>query len=153
VFYGPIEPWIGKQYPENSYLLARQTGIRVFVRPNKHDPGRAHVIVHNWDRLPTVELDLSPARLASGERFELRDAQNIFAPPVASGRFGDGRVRVSLRSLEPAAPIGNVAVPAHTAPEFAVFVLTGTPARSSESPLSALGHGWQRARRFLGIGS
>jgi hypothetical protein len=123
MFYGPLEPWIGRAYPNNTYQIDRPTGIKVFVRRHQYDAGRATVVVYNWDKLPTLTLDLSEAKLDPRAAFELRDAQNIFGPPVASGVFRDGRVTVSLRNLTVAAPVGNVPTPVHTAPEFAVFVL------------------------------
>ena len=47
------------------------------VRPNRYQPGRAHVIVYNWDLQPQVSVDLSMAGLGSGQRFEIRDVQEV----------------------------------------------------------------------------
>jgi hypothetical protein len=101
----------------------------VFVRPSRYERGRAHVIVYNWDRLADLDLDLSAADVSPESTFELRDVQNFFGAPVASGIFGNGRVRVGLRDLHVEPPVGTVPPPgaAHTAPEFAVFVLSGSP--------------------------
>jgi hypothetical protein len=137
VFYGPLEPRIGQAFPDNTYLIERPTGTKIFVRRNKYDANRTHVVVYNWDRYGELVLDLSEARLDPSQLFELRDAQNILGSPVASGTFGDGRVKVSLRTLSVATPVGDVAPPPHTAPEFAVFVLVGSEARAGSGHLAA----------------
>jgi hypothetical protein len=148
-FIGPIEPWIGQAFPANSYTQAA-TGLHVFVRPNEYDRRRFHVVVFNWDRLPTIDLDLSAARLDRRARFELRDAQNIFGEPLAAGVFGSGRVTIALRGLATAAPVGNVPAPAHTAPEFLALVLTGAPDSSSNERMAgAVARGWQWARNLF----
>jgi hypothetical protein len=154
VFYGLLEPKIATEYPNNTYLVDRPSETVVFVRPNEYERGRANVIVYNWARLPELELDLSAAGLPRRASFELRDAENIFGPPVASGRFGSGRIKVRLRDLSIEPPVGSVPAPGptHTAPEFAVFVLT---ARSNndgntmfETAVRQIRRAWQRVALF-----
>ena len=105
------------------------------------------MIVYNWDRLPELTLDLSEAGLDPNERFELRDAENIFGSPVAAGVFGKGQIKVELRSLQVVPPIGDVATPVHTAPEFAVFVLVGSPKNPRGSWLAEMTAGAVRSAR------
>ena len=38
---------------------ARPSGVKVSVRPNAYDPNRAHVIINNYSKRPTVSIDLS----------------------------------------------------------------------------------------------
>ena len=45
-------------------------------------PGRANIAIYNWDRLPSVNVDLSTAGLGIGQSFEIRDVQNYFGAPV-----------------------------------------------------------------------
>jgi hypothetical protein len=150
VFYGLMEQRIGRTYPDNTYVNERPTGQQVFIRRNKYDSSRSHVIVYNWDRLPELTLDLSAALLEPNMGYELRDAQNVFGPAVASGTFGNGRVKVPLRGLTVESPVGNVAPPAHTAPEFAVFILIGTPRAGWSSHLTdVVAGGLQKAWRSL----
>lgn len=129
VFYGALEPKIAEQYPDNVYTTARPTGLRVFVRPHRHDPTRAHIVIYNWDRLPVVTVDLSALPFDPAKPIELRDAQNYFAPPLLSAKFGPGQHTVPMRGAVVAAPVGGLETPPHTAPEFMVLVATGTVRR------------------------
>jgi hypothetical protein len=54
-----------------------------------------------------------------------------------------------MRRLRPAAPVGDVAPPPHSAPEFAVFVLTGSKPARGERSLRDWLSGWQWAARRL----
>jgi hypothetical protein len=111
-------------YPDNFFNASRPKETVVLVRPNRYEPGRAHVVIYNWSRRPTVSIDLSTV-LADGDRFELLDVQNHAAPPVASGVYRPGEpLSVRVADLKAAAAIGDVSVPPrHTAPEFAVLLL------------------------------
>ena len=122
-FYGSTGS-LATQFPNNTYHATRPTGVRTFVRPNAYEPGRANVTVVNWDRAASVAVDLSAAALAVGTSFEIRDAQNFYAAPVVTGTYSGGPVTVPMTGLTAARPVGNAPiVPAHTAPEFGVFVV------------------------------
>ena len=95
-----------------------------FVRPNAYERGRAHVIVYNWSRRPSVAIDLSRSGLKKGERFEIRDVQNLFGPPVASGVYGNAPVTISMNLLTAATALATPPIQmVHTAPVFGVFVV------------------------------
>jgi len=85
---------------------------RVFVRPNRYEPGRAHVVVYNWNQQPSVKVDLS-AVLTRGQSYEMRNVQDLFGPPVARGTYDGDSVVVG------------------TGRAFDVFVVTVSP--SSEA--------------------
>jgi len=125
-----------------SFTETLPTGVRVFVRPNKYEPGRANITVYNWDQDDSVEVDLS-AILVPGDRYEIRDAQNYFADPVVSGIYDGDPVSLPMDLTEVAQPVGDVHHIAgrfvHTAPEFAVFVLR----RILEPYRLSLSEGWQ----------
>jgi predicted small lipoprotein YifL len=110
--------------PNNQHSASLPRGTRVTVRPNRYQPGRAHVIVYNWDLTPQVSVDLAPAGLASGQRFEIRDVQDLFGAPLVSATYTGSPVTLPMTGLRAAAPVWNQAVtPRHTAPEFAVFIV------------------------------
>jgi predicted small lipoprotein YifL len=110
--------------PDNQYNASFPRGTRVTVRPNRYQPGRAHVIVYNWDLTPQVSVDLSPAGLTSGQRFEIRDVQDLFGAPIVGGTYTGAPVMLPMTGLRAATPVWNQAVPPrHTAPEFAVFIV------------------------------
>lgn len=102
----------------------RPGGIEVFVRPNRYESGRGHIIVFNWARHNSVSVDIASLRLEMGAYYEVKDAQNYFGPPVARGTY-DGKpitLPISLSALP--LPVGDVErVPNHTAPEFIAFVV------------------------------
>ena len=106
------------------YTTQAPTGVEVFVRPNRYEPGRAHVVVYNWDKKPAVSVDLSGSGLRVGQAYAIKDAQNFPGPPVASGTHDGGRVELPMQGLAHAAPVGKVLhAPVHTAPEFGEFVV------------------------------
>jgi hypothetical protein len=134
-FLGDVRGIDSSDYPENVYLTKRPAGLKVFVRPNRYELGRANITIFNWDMKPTVDIDVSAAGLKRGDRFELRDAQDYFGAPVVSGTYSGAALAVPMTGTAVSAPAGTVAVPPkHTSPEFGVFILrkvppTGTPAR------------------------
>jgi hypothetical protein len=96
----------------------------VFVRPNRYEEGRAHIAVYNWEHAQSVDVDLSSA-MAVGSQFEIRNAQDFFGAPVASGTYRGGKVRIPMFGLTVQAPLGD-APPPSTLPEFNAFVLLPT---------------------------
>ena len=129
-FYGYVDPQVQGSYPRNSYIAVKPggqvsiTGTKVFVRPNQYEPGRANIIVFNWDRLANVPVDLSSVRLEKGTMIEIRDSQNFFGPPVFKGSYTGEHVMVPMRGLSVGTPTGEVPTPpTHTGPEFGVFIV------------------------------
>lgn len=99
------------------------TGMHAFVRPNKYEPGRGHVVVFNWDGADSAQVDASGV-LKAGTAYEVRDVQNFFGPPVASGTFDGQPVTLPLNLTAVAQPHGGSPVSvAHTPKEFNVFVI------------------------------
>jgi hypothetical protein len=139
-FYGSISGFSQSQFPNNTYLSSRPTGVKVFVRPNAYEPGRGSITIYNWDLGSTVPVDLG-GLLSSGSYFEVRNAQNPFGAPVLTGTYAGSPVAFPMTGLTPATPIG-VAAPLPTGPEFNVFILTSTlgPYEFYDVPQSSLFH-------------
>ena len=114
----------------SKYLAVRPKGARVFVRPNKYEVGRGHVAIYNWDLKDKVDVDLSSV-LAIGAKYEIRDAQNYFGPPVVKGTYDGKSVAIPMKLTKVAPPVGKVPHTQdrykHTAPEFAAFVVISEP--------------------------
>jgi hypothetical protein len=107
----------------DSYVSTTPAGMKVFVRPNQYEPGRAHVTVINWSGAGTATLDLSNIGLAPGQAYEVRNAQNYYAAPVATGS-GPGSVSVPLGGLSKAAVRGSAPKqPLSTGVTFNAFVI------------------------------
>jgi hypothetical protein len=128
---------------DSRFYGARPRGVEVFVRANQYEPGRGHIVVYNWDRVSTAQVDLS-GLLRANDRFEIRDAQNPFGEPIVRGRLaarGADRLLRAARSTPNtssaltvsipltrgslAEPVGTVPTPPPaTAPDFRVFLVT-----------------------------
>jgi hypothetical protein len=106
----------------STYAAAAPDDADVFVRPNRYERGRAHIVIFNWSGLESVVVDLSATGLRPGEPFEIRDVQNLGGAPAISSTYDGSAVRLSFTDLRAASPIGGAAQ-AHTAPGFAVFLV------------------------------
>jgi hypothetical protein len=100
------------------------TRPEVFVRPNVYEPGRAHVAVYNWSGQASVPVNLSNV-VRVGDRYEVRNVQDVFGVPIVSGTYGGGSVAVPLTGVTPPAPIGGSPnPPIKTGPSFDAFLVT-----------------------------
>jgi len=99
----------------------------VVVRPNRHEAGRANIIVYNWEELSTVSVDVSGV-LNAGDRYVVQNVQDFYGPPVASGTYDGSAIQLPMAGIRPPAPIGTEYTPAPiTGPTFNVFVLLRAP--------------------------
>ena len=106
----------------SSYQDQGSSGATVIVRTNRYEPGRAHIVVYNWDNLVEATIDLSSV-LAQDAAYEVRNAQDFFAAPVAGGIFDGQPLRLPMTGLSVASPNGPLLTAPPTGPEFNVFVL------------------------------
>jgi hypothetical protein len=109
----------------NAIDAGQSAGVKVFVRPNLYEPGRAHIIVYNWDKRESVDADVSGV-LQRGAKYEVRSAQNFFGMPILAGTYDGKLLRLPMAAQKIAKPIGANFNPPQTAPEFNVFVLLQT---------------------------
>ncbi len=128
-FHGAVSGVDTAAYPDNEYAATRPAEARVFVRPNRWEPKRAHVVVYNWALADAVTVDLSGV-LEAGDAFEVRNAQDWFAGPVLSGTYDGTPPALPMTGLAPAQPVGNptaIDPSEQTGREFQVFVVLGNP--------------------------
>jgi parallel beta-helix repeat protein len=96
----------------------------IYVRPNRYEAGRAHVVVYNWPQWGSVSVNLSGV-LAVGRRYEVRNAQAPYGAPVASGTYGGGSITLPMSGIAPPTPIGrSTRTPPRTGPVFDAFLIT-----------------------------
>jgi hypothetical protein len=97
---------------------------QIVVRPNKYEAGRANIIVYNWSSLSVVDVPVGSI-LNSGDTYVVRNVQDLFGNPVASGTYsGGGTISIPMAGVTPPQPIGGSFQPLHkTGPAFDVFVL------------------------------
>ncbi|HET7601795.1 MAG TPA: Ig-like domain-containing protein [Gemmatimonadales bacterium] len=124
-----IGTWSGMIQSGNTFLSSSNpptSGQRVFVRPNKYEDGRANIIVYNWSNAGAASADVSSV-LRPGDEYEVRAAQNFYAPPVARGTYGGGSISLPMSTVQPASLIGRSGRdPGTTGSTFHVFVLLKT---------------------------
>jgi hypothetical protein len=106
----------------SSCSAGRLTGPKVFVRPNRYQPGRANIVVYNWDSSPRVAVDVRSV-LDVGTAYELRNAEDFFAQPVLTGTFDGQPLQLPMTGLTVAKPMAALRTPPPTGPTFDVFVL------------------------------
>ncbi|HEU4642665.1 MAG TPA: right-handed parallel beta-helix repeat-containing protein, partial [Gemmatimonadaceae bacterium] len=107
----------------DGYGGPRPVDTRVFVRPNRYEPGRANVVVYDWDGTSSVSVDLSNV-LQPGDAYEIRNVQSWFAAPVAAGVYTGALVPFPMTPVVPPAPQGGwVVTPPLTEPRFGAFVV------------------------------
>ncbi|HET8763015.1 MAG TPA: hypothetical protein VFM12_06330, partial [Gemmatimonadales bacterium] len=103
-------------------LASHPSATQVFVRPNKYEAGRANVIVYNWGQAGAVSADLSGV-LQGGDAYEIRNAQDFYGSPVASGTFSGGSVTIPLSPIAAVRPLGRASNSLSTGTQFGVFVV------------------------------
>jgi hypothetical protein len=85
----------------------RPTGSMVRVYANRHEKGRAHVAIFNWDGKDSVDVDLSQP-LAPGDRYRVYNCLEVThtlarATPVLTGTFAGTPVAFPMRR-DPTSP-------------------------------------------------
>lgn len=121
------EAWLTARLERN--ILAPEPEATVVTRPNRYEPGRAFIAVVNPSRAATVRVSLSGV-LRTGQRYQIRNVQDPFGAPVASGTFTGELVSFPMTGVAPPVPLGRATAPApRTGPAFDVFLVT--PADSS----------------------
>ncbi len=97
--------------------------LRVVVRPNAYEPGRANLAILNPASLPEVEVDLSQV-LKKGQAFRIVSAKDFFGLELVSGVFSGDPIRISMQPAKTPPPVGmpDQVLPV-TEPQFGAFVV------------------------------
>jgi len=110
-------------YDRNShYSMDLPTGLKIFIRPNHYEAGRANIIVYNWTHQDQVEVDLRSV-LKIGDKYSVFNVQDYLGTPILSGSYDGKALKLPMTGLSVAVPIGRNSAPRFTGPEFAVFVV------------------------------
>lgn len=109
--------------PQSPVTNHYPTGVKVIVRPNYYELGRANIVVLDWDKNPMVSVDISGIGLPKGTKFEVRDVQNFFGTPVLTGTYDGSPITLPMNLSDVSQLIGFSPTPAHTSSEFNAFVL------------------------------
>lgn len=115
-------------FDRDGKLLVYPKGIppeaQVFVRRNQYEPNRGHVVIYNWPKADSVEVDIAAMNPRPGDRWVLRNVQNYFEEKL-EGTYEGKPLKVRMTGWTVANPIGEEKpLYPSTFPEFGVFVLT-----------------------------
>ncbi len=129
----PTNTWTGNTYynsapppgvdPASTVINHNPSGVQTFVQPNKYEPGRAHIIVFNWDKNPGVTVDISASGLPVGAQYEVRDSQNFWGTPVLAGTYDGKPIALPMNLTQVSQMTGGYPTPPHTSAEFNAFIL------------------------------
>lgn len=108
---------------KSTFTKGSPSKLQVFVRPNAHERGRAHIAILNPAKLPEVEVDLSRV-LKPGQNFRIVSVKDFFGQPIASGTYAGQSVRIPMKPVIPPPPVGipDAELPV-TEPQFGAFVV------------------------------
>ncbi len=123
-FYSRRDPRLFSRTVSRQYanVVNRPTANQIFVRLNKYDPKRAHIVVYNWTLQPTVQVNIASTGIAVGQTYTIRTAQNYYGKTI-TGTYNGGPISIPMSGWGVAAPHG--AAPARSAlPEFGAFIIT-----------------------------
>src|SRR6185312_68039 len=87
------------------YSELQQPPVKVVVEPDQYEPGRAIVVVYNWNGQGSAAVDLSNV-LQSGDHYVVHNAEAYYDAPVASGTYG-GPVTLPLSAVAPPTPVAR----------------------------------------------
>jgi hypothetical protein len=107
---------------DSSCNAGHLTGTKIFIRPNRYEPGRANIVVYNWDNSHKVAVDVRSV-LDVGAAYEVRNAEDFFSPPVLTGTFDGQPLPLPMTGLTVSKPMAALRTPPPTGPTFNVFVL------------------------------
>ncbi len=142
-FIGGISGFTSAEFPSNTYIASRPASDKnIFVRRNEYEPGRAHIIIYNWDRSATVLVNpnVSGTVLNVGDTYQVRDVQNYYGTPtVGTTAYSGGLITIPMSTSAPvAAPSGFphavLPYPTTTQPQFGMFVLQRITPAAAETP-------------------
>jgi hypothetical protein len=69
---------------------------RVVLRRNRYDPTRAHVLVFNWKKNPTVDVSLD-GFATPGMIYRFMEPRDVYGRPVLEGRYTGQPVQVPMQ--------------------------------------------------------
>lgn len=76
----------GKRFDSHSVTVRPPSTPKIAILPNQYEPRRAHLVIYNWGRRPTVNVNLSPF-ISVGTNYEIRNPKNLFGSPLKTGVY------------------------------------------------------------------
>src|SRR5437870_2269282 len=88
-----------------TYAASAPTGVKIAVRPNQYEPGRANIIVYKWAQQSAVSVDVAGI-LNMGDRYVVQNAADFYGPPIASGIYTGRPLDLPMVGITPPNPVG-----------------------------------------------
>jgi len=111
-------------YPQNTYLPTQPTsGLEYIVFPNKYEQGRAHIAIYNWERAPTVQINIANSGLQAGDIYELVNVMDYYDDIITDTVNTTGMISVPMDGHTFAPVIGSTKLPVSQFPLFGAFVI------------------------------
>lgn len=107
----------------SKFTKGNPSQLRITVRPNAYERGRANIAIVNPESLPSVEVDLSKA-LQPGQVFRIVLAQDFFGPSIVTGKYDGKPVSIPMQARDVPRPVGMSDFKLReTLPKFGAFVV------------------------------
>jgi hypothetical protein len=119
-FYGGMEGAAARNFSDNT-VSSEPSTTAVFVRLNKYEARRGHIVAYNWEKKPSIPINLSQLGYSSGQGYTIRNVQDYYGTSI-SGVYSGAAMNIPMTSWTVIAPVGTTAPPS-TFPEFGVFVV------------------------------
>lgn len=114
-------------FPQNTYLPEQPAfGLDYFVLPNKYEHGRAHIAIYNWENADSVRINVSDARLQTGDIYELINVMDYYNDLITDTLDATGIITVPMTGHSFAPVIGSSKNPVSQFPVFGAFVIRKT---------------------------
>lgn len=99
------------------------SGLEYFVMPNKYEPGRANIVIYNWENADQVQIDISGVGLKPGDQYELVHAMDYFNDISVGTYPANGLISVSMTGHTFVPVISGTVPPVSQFPTFGAFVI------------------------------
>ncbi len=107
----------------SNYFSSLPDGQEIIIRPNYFEEKRGHIIIFNWSRNESVELDVSSLGLDIGDNFIIHNAQNFY-DETFEGTFDGNPISFPMNGWTVSKPIGwDNTLGENSIPDFGSFVL------------------------------
>lgn len=123
---GDASNYISDGINSNTVMSTPPTsGTDVFVRANEYDPRRARIVIYNFDKTPTVSVDVSSV-LQVGEAYRVHSTFGLFEEALLEGVYGGGSLEIPMGTVAPPQSTGLDGIEYDDDPheQFGVFILT-----------------------------
>lgn len=106
--YETLEAWqAATGWDANSIQISGQPDTPwIYLRENRYEPDRAHLVIYNWPETDTVTVDMNDLwpdgeELQEGQQYQYRivNVEDIWSEPAAEGTLSDCTIEVPVQGF------------------------------------------------------